>query len=113
MTNHHKTKQLIKYLGPHSFLALIDLWFYARSYRPDGDLSGLSNEQIAISANWDEDPDVFVRILLNVGFIDQLPNGQYVLHEWAQHQPHIAYMAERTAHAKKAAEVRWGNSRKR
>jgi hypothetical protein len=43
---HLKTKKLEKRLGESGVLALLKLWGYATEFRPEGDLSGLSNEDL-------------------------------------------------------------------
>lgn len=103
--SHRKTRKLIKRLGLEGPVSFQRLWFYASQRRPDGDLSGLTNEDIALEAHWDGDPDDFVEGLLEVGYLDR-EGDELVLHEWAYHQPWVASKPERTEKARELANMR-------
>ena len=49
---HHKTKKLKKRLGSDGVIALLQLWSYAARLRSDGDLSGMSTEEIELAVDW-------------------------------------------------------------
>lgn len=89
LPGHHKTKKLIRRLGDGAAWKLVCLHLWTASNRPDGDLSGMSAEDIELAVDWAGEPDAFVATLVEVGFIDETPAG-YVLHDWAQHQPWVS-----------------------
>lgn len=83
---HPKTKKLIRRVGEGGAWALVCLILWARSNRPDGDLSGMSAEDIELAVDWRGEADALVSALLAVEFIEGEP-GAYRLHDWADHQP--------------------------
>lgn len=107
--DHRKTKKLQRRLGAAAVLALITLWSRAGDRRTDGDLSGMSNEDIAIDAGWDGDPDVFVRELVDVGWLDG-ESGAYRIHDWDEEQPWLSGAEERANKARHAALVKAGKA---
>src|SRR5690606_21284062 len=82
---HPKTKKLVRRLGPEAAWALVCLIRWTRSNRPDGDLEGMSAEDIELACDWSGDADALVRELASVGFLDG-EEGAYRLHDWADHQ---------------------------
>ena len=89
--NHRKRKKLQRALGAEGVLAFIDLMLSSATNRPDGILSGLDKEDIALDAQWSGDPDKFVSTLLTVGLLDTLPDGSLAIHDW---QDHNAYASD-------------------
>lgn len=60
----------------------MELWWWALdNVKPDGALSGLSAEEIALAASWDGDAESFVAAMVDAGFIDEL-DGALFLHDW-------------------------------
>jgi hypothetical protein len=108
---HPKTKKLKRRLGAEGVLALVALFIYAAQRRPDGNLSGMSNEDIALAADWDGEPDEFVAALVDVKFID-LVDGAMVIHDYSENQPWVSKSLERSTKAKAAADKRWETQRK-
>ena len=83
---HPKTKKLMRRLGTAGPWALVCLFLWARMNRADGDLNGMTDEDIELAADWAGDDGVFVAALVAVGFLDGT-NGAYRIHDWAEHQP--------------------------
>ena len=54
--SNRKIIRLTKQLGPEGVLSLIRLWCRVALLNPDGELSGWSQEDIAIEAGWPGDP---------------------------------------------------------
>lgn len=54
------------------------LWHWALDYADTGDLGAHDNEDLALGAMWDGDPDQFVEVLTTVGYIDD----DRTLHHW-------------------------------
>jgi len=103
---HRKTKKLKRKLGADGVLALISLWTYAAVNHPEGILP-LDEEDIAIAADWDGDPQEFVNTLIEIGFLEKLEDGTYKIHDWEEHQPWAVGARERKEKARKAAKAKW------
>lgn len=99
---HPKTKKLIRRVGEGGAWALVCLILWARANRPDGDLSGMSAEDIELAIDWRGEPDALVAALRAVGFLDG-EEGAYQLHDWAEHQPWSAGAEARSQKAKWAS----------
>lgn len=108
---HHKARKLKKRLGAAAVLSLLQLWAYAAKLRTDGNLSGMSVEDIELAAEWDGAEGAFSAALLDVGFLDQSEDG-YSLHDWAENNPWVAEEKARSEQARKNAEARWRKSDK-
>jgi len=102
LPGHPKTKKLVRRLGPGAGWSLVCLILWARSNRPDGDLSGMTSEDIELAADWNGDNDALVRELASVGFLDGDASA-YQLHDWAEHQPWAAGSEARSEKARWAA----------
>lgn len=83
---HHKVRKLRKRIGTDGVLSLIQLWTYAAKLRPDGDLDGMSEEDIELAADWVGEDGDFVKALVDVGFLD-VGDGRYFLHDWLENNP--------------------------
>ncbi len=83
---HHKTRKLRKRIGADGVLSLIQLWTYAAKLRPDGDLDGMSAEDIELAADWGGEDGDFVKTLADVGFLDFV-DDHYILHDWLENNP--------------------------
>ena len=96
---HPKTRKLMRRLGPAGPWALVCLFLWARDNRPDGDLSGLSDEDIELAANWDGDEGALVAALVEVRFVDG-EEGSRAVHDWVDHQPWSAGSESRSERAR-------------
>ena len=106
---HPKTKKLRRRLGDRAVIDLLKLWAWATQNRHDGNLSGLSDEDIEDAIDRTEgEPGHFIAALAELRWIDG-PAGSRVLHEWFEHNPYAATKGTRVAKAKRAAEARWGS----
>jgi len=94
--SHHKARKLKKRIGGDGLLSLLQLWAYAAKNRPDGDLSGMSIEDIELASNWDGDEGLFVSSSIEVGFIEIDDCGDYVLHDWLENNPWAAGVVGRS-----------------
>ena len=86
---------------------MIDLWLSTAANRPKGILTGMSEQDIALDAQWSGDPGEFCRALMEVGFLDRAENGTYSVHNWKDHQRYAYFAEERSQRAREAVEVRW------
>ncbi|MBL7091257.1 hypothetical protein [Acidovorax sp.] len=76
LPNHPKTKKLLRRLGQAAGWNLVCLILWAAANRSDGDLKGMSNEDIELAAEWDGEAGLFVRTLADVRFLDG-GDGEY------------------------------------
>lgn len=96
---HPKTVKLERRLGLEAVKALMVLWTWAARNRPDGDLSGLENEDIEIAAGWTGEVNKLASTLNALGWLDGEP-GTLRLHEWQEHNPWVAEMQSRSDKAR-------------
>ena len=102
---HPKTIKLKRILG--TWEPIIVLWLWAAENRPNGDLCGLENEDIAIACAWDGEPSILIDALECVRFISRVETGAFVLHGWSEHNAYAANADKRSEKARLAAQARW------
>ena len=103
---HAKTLRIISTLGHAASLYPIRLWCWCAQHRPEtGILDGVDTRGIEALLSWRGPRGRLVKALVEVGFIDRLPDGRYAVHDWHQHAGHLVRYKER---AKKGAQARWG-----
>jgi len=81
---HPKTRKLARLLGISRVTAVGHLhcvWWWALDYAQDGDLSRWEPLDIAIGADWEDDPDTFIAAMRECRFID--PDMR--LHDWHEY----------------------------
>ena len=94
ITRHPKFLELRDRCGDVSLWCVMDLWGYATEYRPDGDLSGLSDRSLERVASWTGEPGALMLALVDVGLVDGEPMSRS-LHDWQTRQAYIAARAAR------------------
>lgn len=99
LPQHPKTKKLIRRLDPSAGWYLIRMLLWARENRPDGDLAGMSAEDIELAVDWTGENDALVAALAGVGFLDG-EEGAYTIHDWGDHNPWAQGAAMRSAKAR-------------
>lgn len=104
--HHPKTVKLQRRIGAGGLVALLQLWTWAAQNRPDGSLSGMDGEDIAIAAGWTDSTETLIGALVDMRFLDGA-EGSYSLHGWQEHQAYAAAEPARVEKAKKAARARW------
>ena len=102
LPGHPKTKKLMRRLGAAGPLGCIYLFIWAASNRSDGNLSGMTDEDIELAVDWAGDDGVFVAAMVEVGFLDGEECGRSI-HDWAEHNPWAAGTADRAEASKWAA----------
>ncbi len=110
---HPKTIKLRKKLNWEGVTSLIQLWCHTAENKCEGVLDGMDHEDIAIASDWEGDPDEFVRVLLELRWLDKKDDGPYQIHDWEEHNPWAAKGRERSELAKWAANIRWDRERKK
>lgn len=86
---HPKTKKLIRRLGEGGAWRLVCLFLWVAQSRQDGDLSGMTGEDIELAADWQGEEGAFIKALIEVGFVDG-EEGAYSIHDWQEHNPWAA-----------------------
>ncbi len=106
LPHHPKTVKLQRRLGAPGCWSLVCLFLWVAENRPDGDLQGMTAEDIEIAASWTGSARDLVRTLAEIRFLDGQEDA-YKIHDWAEHNPWAATRPQRTEAAKKAAAARW------
>jgi len=103
--DHPKTKRLVGLLGKGTEALPLRLWCYVGKHFADtGRLTGHSTQEIESIVDWRGRTGAFEQALLAVGFA--LRDGaDLVIHDWLDHEGHLAAYRLR---GKKAAAARWG-----
>ena len=99
LPSHPKTKKLIRRVGEGGAWRLVCLFLWAAQTRPDGDLSGMTGEDIELAADWQGEDGAFIGALVEVGFIDG-EEGRYEIHDWQEHNPWAAGAEARSEKAR-------------
>lgn len=102
LPRHPKTKKLIRKLGPEGAWYLVCLFLWTASNRPDGDLIGMTHDDIELAIDWPGQPGTLVNSLLEVGFLEGTTKDLRV-HGWAEHNPWAAGSKQRSEKSKWAA----------
>ncbi len=96
---HPKTKKLVRQLGPEAGWSLVVLILWAAANRSDGDLAGMSDEDIELAADWDGEPGAFIAALRKIRFVDGA-ECECQVHDWNEHQPWAAGSEARSLKAR-------------
>ena len=99
LPSHPKTKKLKRRLGAAGPLGCIYLFIWAAANKPDGNLSGMSDEDIELAVDWDGELGVFVAAMVEVGFLDGDDHNRSI-HDWSEHNPWAAGSGDRSEVAK-------------
>ena len=102
LADHPKTKKLHRRLGGDGCWALICLFLWTARNRSSGDLSGLTDEDIELAANWNGEEGKFIPALIEVGFLDG-DECERRVHDWQEHNPWAAGADDRKESSKWAA----------
>lgn len=102
LPSHPKTKKLARRLGPAGPLGCIYLFLWVASNRSDGDLTGMTDEDIELAVDWTGDDGAFVRAMVDVGFLEGIASERLV-HDWAEHNPWAAGAGARSEKSRWAA----------
>ena len=64
---------------------------------------------IADAANWPDDPEALISLLINCEYLVEKSPGNYVLKNWKENQPFVYHADERSKQASEAATIGWKN----
>ena len=103
LRSHPKVRKLARRLDL-SDVAIIGhlqcLWWWALDYAPDGSLDRHDNEDVAIGAGYDGNPDDFVKALVDVRVIDETDDGRE-LHDWMDYAGRLVEKRKKDAERKR------------
>lgn len=99
---HPKTKKLIRRIGGDGAWRLVCLFLWCAANRSDGNLAGMSDEDIELAVDWGGDDGAFVAALSSVGFLDGDEFSRSI-HDWEEHNPWAAGSEARSEKARWAA----------
>jgi hypothetical protein len=98
---HPKTLKLARLLDVSPAAAighLHCLWWWCLDYAQDGDLSKFDHLDIAIAADWNEQPIPFVAAMQTAGFLDiDEDEGTIIVHDWPEYGGRLIERREKNA----------------
>lgn len=102
-----KRKKLRRKLGADAVIAIEDLWGWCAETpaRRDGNLHGMSPEDIADACDYEGDPEALVAALVDARLLDVTPEG-FAVHNYAKRQPWVAGANHRQVSGSKNAFAR-------
>lgn len=105
--SHPKTQKLARILGlskPTVVGHLQYLWWWATDYAQEGDLSRFDPLDIAIGAEWEGNPDLFLDALIRSGFVDRDEEGRGLsIHDWHDYAGKLIERRAKNAERMRAA----------
>lgn len=110
---HPKTKKTIRKYGHAAIVSIIALWGFAAQRRPEGNLTGMDADDIAIAACWDGDEQEFFDMCVEMKWIDVHENGEIHLHGWKEAQGYVINAPARAERSRRAAQARWKKMEKK
>lgn len=93
--DHTKIKRLCRRLRIPRYQAvgiLETLWHLTAKEAARGDIGKLSNEDIALSLDYQEDEDELIECLTACGWLDIHPEHRLVVHDWIEHVDDAVHM---------------------
>jgi len=103
--DHPKIIKLKRRCGADAVLSLLRLWCYAAENKPGGILSGMDEEDIEIASCW-EHTESMLPVCTELKLITK-KGGNYIIHDWKDHNPWAANAESRSETARLAATTRW------
>lgn len=111
LADHPKTLRAMRLLGvskPAMIGHLHLLWYWGLRFATDGDLGRYDAGDIAAAALWEGDAERFCRVLIDVGFIDELPAGT-ILHDWLDYTRRLIEAREKNRERQRRFQERQRN----
>ena len=102
LANHPKTLKLARLLNVSRVTAvghLHFLWWWALDYAQDGKLGKFDEFDIAVAADWQGEPAVFLNGLIRAGFLDE--SGD--IHDWSEYAGRLVERRRADAERKRQA----------
>ena len=106
--DHPKTVKLERRVGLEGVKALLMLWQWVAQYEPIGYLYGMDEEGLEIAARWQGESGKLAKTLLELKFIDPLPDDPgYSIHDWKIHNSWASDAQSREDKARFSSLKRW------
>lgn len=100
--------------GASGVLCLEKLLAYVRRFRPDGTLTGMDDEAVAIASDWDGDASQFVTLLLELALLSRSDGDQSLsVVGWSELNQWAAEAGGRSEHARLMNHNKWHRDRGR
>lgn len=103
LPRHPKTKRFARMLKisiPQAVGHLFMFWWWALDYAENGDLSRYDADDLADAAQWDGDPEEFLKAMIecgpggSYGFIEKNESGMFV-HDWEMYSGRLVEKREK------------------
>lgn len=112
--NHPKIKKLKMTLGCEAVLSFLFLLAVVAENKPEtGEIPATETLDVALAADWDDNPDEFVETLVKLRLLDPIENKGWRIHDWTDHQVEIQAAIRRRERARHAALARWEREKER
>lgn len=105
LAHHPKVTRLAKTLAvsvPTTIGHLHCLWWWCLSYAANGDITRFTDFEIALAAQWDGEPTMFVEALAEAGWVDKVKRRKLV-HDWYEYGGKLAERRRADAERKRVA----------
>lgn len=103
---HHPKVARLSYMldvePPHAIGHLHCLWWWALSYADDGDLTQFEPWEIATAAQWRGDADLFVKALIECGWLDETEDIRLEIHDWWSYAGKLVERRQESAKRKRS-----------
>jgi hypothetical protein len=104
--SHPKFIRLRRRLGDSAALGWVCLLAHVAAYRPDGSLSGMDDEEIAIAAQYPDNANKFVQALIEFHLIDEIEDKRSI-HDWNEWNPWAAKAKQREEESRRGGQNAW------
>ena len=112
LRDHPKTKRLMRYLAislPTAIGYLHNFWWWALDHAQDGSLDKYDAYDIADATAWEGDAEMFLKGLVDAGFIDE-ENGELFIHDWMDYAGRLIERRQKDAERKRKERTVQGTS---
>lgn len=109
LARHPKTKKFARLLGvslPTGVGHLHFFWWWAMDYAQDGDLSKYDSGDISDASEWDGDPEILLKALIESKFID--PDKK--IHDWFDYAGRLVEKREQNKDRKRKSRTKTQNN---
>lgn len=103
--SHPKILRFKRIHGPGSWGSILILWLWASMNRPDGDLTGMEDEEIEAVSEWRGTPGAMVDTMLKCALFDG-ERGFLKIHNWTDWQQHFVRAWQRAQSARRMRNLR-------
>lgn len=109
---HPKLLKLKRRVGDRGLEYLLRLWEFTAQYKPDGLLTGMTEEDVEIAVGWEGESGGLCAVLVELRLLD-LTDGVYQVHDWEEHNPYVFHAKDRSEQARRGANALWDKKKAR